>query len=150
MSLAAGGPGVVHADCPYGSASCTPKHGMCGDVYNQPQDHVEGGKFSSGLVNGVYSVGQTIYFTMVITAHHYGFHQFTLYDLPDTATATTKTTTAVPSYVLKLANPEPTHNKCRYWDIDPNTDWCMPGGPASNDQTYYMEYKLPAGVDCKR
>eukprot|EP01113_Clastostelium_recurvatum_P009125 TRINITY_DN1435_c0_g1_i2.p1 TRINITY_DN1435_c0_g1~~TRINITY_DN1435_c0_g1_i2.p1 ORF type:complete len:434 (+),score=80.89 TRINITY_DN1435_c0_g1_i2:58-1359(+) len=152
MSLAAGGPGRTYATCSYGSAGCVPRAGMCGDAFGATQDHYDTGKYASGLVGGVYAPGSTVYLTMQITAHHYGFHQFVLYDVDDTqAWNTGVNTNTVPSYLLNVTNPDLAQTKCSFHTVNPRTDWCMSGGPQNgNSQTFYMEFDLPKDVVCKK
>jgi len=147
--LSAGGPAVVYEDCRFVDPGCVGKFGLCGDRYDaNPQNHLENGKFGSGLVNAVYEVGQTVYITLTITVHHYGYHEFDLYVHPDTNTIDSLTTDKLTHYPLKLKNPVMEHTTCRHHIIDPLTQWCMP--PTTAPLTYYLEYELPAGVHCKR
>lgn len=142
--LAAGGPSVVYADCNWGNSfsftlmiltisgtpGCTGKFGLCGDKWtDNPQENLEGGKFYSGkvliinyrlanlilgLVNAIYEVGQTVYITITITAHHMGFHEFVLYVHPDSAGINSVTTNKLEHHLLKQVSPNLDHTQCRY------------------------------------
>eukprot|EP00121_Abeoforma_whisleri_P010829 Awhi_evm1s9984 len=127
MGLAAGGPGVVSQH----------GHGLCGDNINEEQRHMSGGIFGNGIITAQYVVGQTIDIEIVVTAHHKGYFQFRLCDLPEGSSKRTRVTQrCLDRNVLKLADGS-------------GTKWRLPASTGST-VTYKMAYKLPGGVTCSR
>jgi len=98
-------------------------------------------------VNAHYKVGQTLYITVEITANHKGYYNFSLYVHPDTDGKDAKTTRDLVFYELEQVNPNMEHTHCSYHIINPTYDYCEQPGVAGS---YYLEYKLPKDVECKR
>lgn len=133
--LAAGGPWVT-----YGSDRKWPNalHGVCGDPHTGPLDHEAGGKFATKIITGTYVQGQTVTLRVKITAPHGGRFSFGVCPLPEDADAAAerKATTQACFDANPLTNAQ---DGSRYW-------WF--GKKPSAE--YTMDFKLPAGVSCKR
>jgi len=159
--LAAGGPGQ------------TPiiGHGICGDKADQPQDHMEGGKFGQMLnggapeITGSYRPGEPFDIGIVLTAHHDGFFEFRLCDHPDDKPWDETTQGCLDQHVLQLANPQEgmPKNKWMYNNVHPQL-WTEPGARSTSKwqvpnadsyafidggHAYSMQYIMP-NVECKR
>jgi len=133
--LAAGGPGVTYAG---GRVWPNSLHGVCGDPHNAARDHEAGGKFATRVITGKYSQGQTVTLRIKITAPHGGRFSFGVCPLPDKVTDADERKIATQACfdAHKLINVQ-----------DGTPYWWFGKKPLGE---YPMDFRLPAGVTCKR
>jgi hypothetical protein len=99
-------------------------------------DHEAGGKFATNVITGTYVKGQTISIQIKITAPHGGRFSFGVCPVPDGASPATERRVVTQACLDRnrltgLSGP--------YW-------WLGKQGAGN----YTMEFKLPAGIVCKR
>ncbi|CAF1508024.1 unnamed protein product [Adineta ricciae] len=52
--------------------------GICGDPFQGPRDHEDGGIYATGIIGRTYESGEMINTTIDITANHFGYFEFRL------------------------------------------------------------------------
>ncbi|CAF0815885.1 unnamed protein product [Adineta steineri] len=52
--------------------------GLCGDPFQGPRDHEDGGIYATGIIGRTYESGEMINTTIDITANHFGYFEFRL------------------------------------------------------------------------
>jgi hypothetical protein len=121
--LNAGGPGVVYAHGLPG------RHGVCGDPWNAPRHHEEGGKYARPpRVAGRYRAGGVLDARVVLTANHGGRWSLKLCPTP-----TRLTQRCFDRFLLRRADGKGPYTR-------------VPGEAS----TFRVRYRLPKGLRCKR
>lgn len=122
--LNAGGPWTVYARGQPG------KHGVCGDAWNAPRRHEEGGVFATPpRIAKTYSSGGTLAARVTLTANHKGRWSLRLCPTPRRATSQS----CFDKHLLKRAD-----GKGAFTPV--------PGGTSA----FRVKYRLPPGVKCAR
>ena len=128
--------------CPHclnaGGSGATAKgaHGICGDPYDGPRDHEEGGKYYSDEPQVTYRRGQDAEFKLVISANHHGRFSFRICEYTGSEKAAL-TEACLDENVLKMSAGEQAPGK-QYWYTGPNDP----------PREYTMKYKLPKDLTC--
>jgi len=121
--LNAGGPGVVFA---HGRHA---RYGVCGDPWNRPKHHEEGGKYATPpRVAGRYRAGGTLDAKVILTANHGG------------------------RWSLRLCpNPKRVTQRCFDRFLLRRADGRGPFTPVPGETSVFrVTYRLPKGVRCER
>lgn len=58
------------------------RHGACGDPWDEPKDHEQGGKFAKNIVSGRYKEGETIDLATAIATYHKGAIEYRICRFP--------------------------------------------------------------------
>ena len=122
--LNAGGPWLVYANGHPG------KYGVCGDPWNAPRNHEEGGKYATPpKIAATYAAGGQLDAKVVLTANHGGRWSLRLCTDPSKS----KSQSCFDKVLLKRAD-----GKGAYTPVPGETS------------VFNVKYSLPSGVTCKR
>ena len=135
-------------------------HGLCGDPYQGPHNHMKKGKYGpkpSKPFAAVYRRGQTVEFSVQLTANHDGFFEFYLCDVSkcggDISERCFKEGKC--RQLRRAQTPECeswSTNECAPIDKIYPGRWYLPcraGSPHGRFGGKYMRYKLPRNFKCK-
>lgn len=116
--------------------------GICGDAYQGPRDHEDGGIYATGLIGRTYESGETINTTIDITANHFGYFEFRLcpLDMGKSRRPRRLTQQCLDQHLLEIGPSDSKSNG------DP-TRYFLPHG---NKSYFYVPVELPSEIiSCK-
>lgn len=149
--LAAGGPGLTFAD---GRKWPNSQHGVCGDPITGPFDHEGGGKFATPpKIAAVYTQGQVITIKIVVTAWHGGRFSFGMCPVDGASGVAERRVATQQCFDLNRLEQVSATAGPPSGPIGPAFKyhyWLPVGDTAPKTGTFEMQFKLPAGLTCKR
>ncbi|CAF2117618.1 unnamed protein product [Rotaria magnacalcarata] len=112
--------------------------GVCGDPFQGPREHENGGIYATGIIGRTYESGTTINTTIDITANHFGYFEFRLCPLDMGHSRRTRRLTqqCLDQYLLKMG---PSDSKSNGDD----TRYYLPHG---NKSYFYVPVELPSEI----
>ncbi|CAF0764097.1 unnamed protein product [Rotaria sp. Silwood1] len=112
--------------------------GVCGDPFQGPRDHEDGGIYATGIIGRTYESGTMINTTIDITANHFGYFEFRLcpLDMGHSRRPRRLTQQCLDQYLLKIG---PSDSKSNGDD----TRYYLPHG---NKSYFYVPVELPAEI----
>ncbi|CAF1371586.1 unnamed protein product [Adineta steineri] len=112
--------------------------GLCGDPFQGPLDHEDGGIYATGIIGRTYESGEMINTTIDITANHFGYFEFRLCPLNMGHSRRPRRLTqhCLDEYLLKIG---PSDSKSNGDD----TRYYLPHG---NKSYFYVPIELPAEI----
>lgn len=116
--------------------------GVCGDPYQGPREHEDGGTYATGIIGRTYESGEMINTTIDITANHFGYFEFRLcpVDIGKLRRPRRLTQQCLDQHILKIG---PSDSKSN----GDNTRYYLPHG---NKSYFYVPVELPSEIiSCK-